>query len=115
MIIRFLGGGRELGGNCIELTSENNSILLDIGLPIENEQDVEVDFKDNYDGILISHTHADHYSRIKRFKNKQNKVYISKPMKKILEASKIFTNPHNNYQINYKRCYNGKKEFVFTD
>lgn len=99
MIIRFIGGGRELGGNCVEITSNNESILLDVGMPIEKNYSEEITFRDTYAGILISHTHMDHYLRMEFLKDKKVNVYISDPMKDIFEANEIFLNERI---LNYK-------------
>lgn len=80
-------GTNEIGGSCIELQSGNSRILLDFGMPLLTtngkafnfrefeklsvielvNKNVLPDVKDAYsenskiDGLVISHSHADHY------------------------------------------------------
>jgi ribonuclease J len=67
-------GAHQVGGSCVELSSEDSSILLDLGLPLDHG------FGDDFDanlpqplfqelrqgskkisGVLLSHAHLDHY------------------------------------------------------
>lgn len=88
MKIQVHRGTREIGGTCIELTSGDTRIVLDIGMPLMNEDGTEFDFSIHKDkegpqllaeGILppveglyrwqepavsalfITHGHQDHY------------------------------------------------------
>ncbi|MDT8287143.1 MAG: MBL fold metallo-hydrolase [Elusimicrobiales bacterium] len=80
MKITIHRGAEEIGGNCIELQSGNSRILLDYGAPLpkidpETRKTVQatpeetvLDIPGLYgpsavplDGIVISHTHADHF------------------------------------------------------
>ena len=38
MILTIHRGTREIGGSCIELATENTRILIDIGLPLVDEE-----------------------------------------------------------------------------
>lgn len=57
----------EIGGNCIEITNTNGErILLDVGLPLNIEQNGSelpkgLDLTKKIEGVLISHPHQDHY------------------------------------------------------
>jgi len=70
-------GAHQVGGSCVELSHENFTILLDIGLPLDSG------FNDNpeshlpqplfdkilqgikkIDGVLLSHAHMDHYGLV---------------------------------------------------
>jgi ribonuclease J len=63
-------GANEIGGSCVELESQGQRLLLDLGLPLDAEQnDIKylpevkgLDGKDpSFLGILISHPHVDHF------------------------------------------------------
>jgi len=68
--IRIHRGAKEIGGSCVELESQGQRLLLDLGLPLDAEKnDVkylpEIKGLDGQDpsflGILISHPHVDHF------------------------------------------------------
>ena len=71
MRLRINRGAHEIGGNCIEVKSSGQSILLDLGAPLmgnlsPNEtlppvQGLVEGTNPNLLGIVISHPHADHY------------------------------------------------------
>lgn len=63
-------GAKEIGGSCVELDSQGQRILLDLGLPLDAEKNEskylpEIAGLDGKDpsllGILISHPHIDHF------------------------------------------------------
>lgn len=57
-------GTGEIGGTVIEITSTNNRILLDLGLPLSPESK-QIDVTSlKPDAVLISHPHQDHYGLI---------------------------------------------------
>jgi ribonuclease J len=87
MIVTVHRGTREIGGNCIEVATPSTRLILDVGLPLVNEQREPFDsfkalrssreqliadgtikpvpglFTDDApapDGILLSHAHLDH-------------------------------------------------------
>ena len=90
MNIIFHRGGKEIGGNCIEIQSNNEKILIDVGKSITN-----TDLKDciekysSYDGVLLSHSHIDHYGLLNRI-SKDTKVFCSAATKDILDVNHIF-------------------------
>lgn len=57
----------QIGGNCIELSSDAGRILLDVGRPLDAPNDAvgllptTLDRDRPLDGVLISHPHQDHY------------------------------------------------------
>ena len=84
-------GTQEIGGSCVEIWTENTRIVLDIGMPLLERDGTEFDFKkyandtvadliqknvlpnikgfyadakNLVDGVLISHSHIDHYQLI---------------------------------------------------
>ncbi len=100
MQVRIHRGTKEIGGNCIELSSSGKSILLDLGMPltIANQDDARLpDIPglkdgDNPDllGIIISHPHQDHYGLIPKV-HPAVPIYIGKAAHAILEASAYFS------------------------
>lgn len=57
----------QIGGNCIELSTEEGRIILDVGRPLDAPNDAvgllpaSLDRDRPLDGVLISHPHQDHY------------------------------------------------------
>lgn len=90
-------GAEEIGGNCIELVCGESRILLDYGTPLPKidpvtKKNTQVDPKEAilnieglYDdvgkplaGLIISHTHQDHYGMLfEKTVNPNLKVYMS--------------------------------------
>ena len=64
-------GAEEIGGNCIEVEADGQSLLLDLGAPLMGDlhgvdalppvPGLTDGSNPNLIGILISHPHADHY------------------------------------------------------
>jgi len=100
MKIIFHRGGKEIGGNCIEIQSGNEKILLDIGKPITNK-DLEGCILEGsfYDGVLLSHIHIDHYGLLNRL-SKDTKVFCSAAAKDILDVNQIFLR-QDHYSFNF--------------
>ncbi len=117
-------GTNEIGGSCIELQSGESRMLLDFGMPLlctngkafnfrefEKlsvneliEKNVLPDVKDAYsensriDGLVISHSHADHYGLI-QYLDKDIPVWIGEATYEILKLNNIFQNQKNNIKI----------------
>jgi len=57
-------GASEIGGTCIQLSTDNTTILLDLGLPLnKNSRHIDVAAL-KPDAVLISHPHQDHFGLI---------------------------------------------------
>lgn len=92
-------GTQEIGGTCIEIESQGKSLVLDIGLPL-NDADADamplhpVPGFDRPDpsmlGVLISHPHQDHYGLAYRLP-KETTFLIGQAAQSILEAADLFT------------------------
>ena len=111
-------GTHEIGGSCIELSTENTRILIDIGLPLVDEEgqsfklgnyldlskaellekniakDVPGLYKEDSDSkppdaILISHSHPDHYG-LMPFVKPQIPLYLSEGCLKLIKATYYF-------------------------
>lgn len=112
-------GTHEIGGSCVEITSGDSSIIIDIGMPLINSlgekfsiedydklsgdelisKKVLPDVKGIYkwdqqtkkvDGVLISHPHMDHYGLFNYLREDTN-YYIGESAKKIIDMTCIFT------------------------
>lgn len=70
-------GAHQVGGSCVELSHENSTILVDIGLPLDSgfNDDPESHLPQplfdrirqgikKIDGVLLSHAHMDHYGLV---------------------------------------------------
>jgi len=110
-------GSAEIGGSCVELQSAKSRILIDFGIPLVDKErkpydarildfksieqlkkskdlpNIEGLYKSNkkdIDGILISHSHLDHYGLL-RFINQDIPVYMSEGAGYMIEVSNIFS------------------------
>ena len=123
-------GTNEIGGSCVELISNNNSLIIDIGMPMVDQNRQELDqtifikkpFTDllkegwlpnveglyrntgRIKGIMISHPHADHFGLLK-FVDPSIPVYMGEPTGKIIRLNNIFlpqsiTIPNQHYYRN---------------
>ncbi|MGH6789469.1 MAG: MBL fold metallo-hydrolase [Pseudolabrys sp.] len=58
---------QEIGGNCVEIATNGNRLILDVGRPLDASNDAvgllpkTLELAGNVEGILISHPHLDHY------------------------------------------------------
>lgn len=109
-------GTKEIGGSCVELCSNKVRIIIDLGMPLANEQNEHFDSrllegksvpelmdsrllprisglyageKKEIDAILISHSHQDHYGLLRHI-NPEIPVYMSRGAKALIEASDLF-------------------------
>lgn len=89
MKIKVYRGSNEIGGTCIKLSSKNNTLVLDLGLPLNNLSN-HIDVSEiKPDALIISHPHQDHYGLIKDL-NPKIPVYIGELGKKLIDATRIF-------------------------
>jgi len=134
-------GTHEIGGTCIELSTQNTRILLDFGMPLADK--INNDFKDRnlkdrsikelirdkilypikglyksedpkFDGILISHSHKDHYGFLK-YANPKIPVYISRGAKNLIDVSNIFMPKEQRLEIPDHKIVKHKKSFRIGD
>jgi ribonuclease J len=111
-------GTHEIGGSCVELATENSRILIDIGLPLVDEEgqsfklgnyldlskaelierkiakDIRGIYKEDIDSkppdaILISHSHPDHYG-LMPFVKPQIPFYLSEGCLELIKATYYF-------------------------
>ncbi len=97
MRCRIHRGCHEIGGNCIEIESQGRRIVLDIGLPLKDENNASLpDISgltspdESLLGIFISHPHPDHYGLLERI-TEPVPVFMGDAASKILEVSAFFT------------------------
>jgi ribonuclease J len=117
MQLTIFRGSKEVGGNCVEVQSKNTRIILDVGMPLFDEQGQAHDgfslgrmtsaeleangiipkisglfSKDKSpDAILLSHAHLDHVGLL-RHTNPLIPVYASKGTSKMMLAGSVYAN-----------------------
>ncbi len=89
MKIKIIKGADEIGGSCVELSSERTTILLDYGTPLKQDgKQVVIDKK--LDGVLISHPHQDHYGEIEMI-DPSVPIYCGELSRELMNATRLFT------------------------
>jgi ribonuclease J len=82
-------GSQEIGGTCIQLSQDDTSILLDLGLPLrEGSKPVDVSIL-KPDAVFVSHSHQDHYGLIVDLDPKIP-IYMSELGKRLIDAPRVF-------------------------
>ena len=69
MKVRIHRGTRQIGGTCIELEADGRRVVLDVGLPLDAEDDPALlprvpglhEPDPGPVAVVVSHTHEDHY------------------------------------------------------
>lgn len=97
MRCRIHRGCHEIGGNCVEVESQGKRIVLDIGLPLNDDKNVATpDISgltspdDSLMGIFISHPHPDHYGLLEKI-TEPVPVYMGEASRRIIDVSAFFT------------------------
>ena len=85
MKINIHKGTNEIGGSCIELSTDNTTILLDYGTPLKKGS-IPINIEKKVDAIIISHPHQDHFGELDKV-NKEIPTYCGELS---LELMKIF-------------------------
>ncbi len=81
-------GSEEIGGTCIQLSTNSTTILLDLGLALKKDsKDPDLSGL-NIDGVLISHSHADHFGLIDTL-DPSVPVYIGELGKRFIDATRV--------------------------
>ena len=86
-------GARQIGGSCVEIEHENARLILDLGLPLDAEDDVGLLPSVSYDGlraVLISHPHQDHYGLLHHLPQ-EVPVAMGAAARRIIRAAAPFT------------------------
>ena len=131
-------GTNEIGGTCVELKTDSTRILIDFGLPLVSCLGGDFDAsilkgksiddliklgvlpsidglytgKSQIDGILLSHSHIDHYGLLK-YINKGIPVNMGEATSKIIEINNIFLNDVTH--IKNPKYFNKSQKFVIGD
>lgn len=88
MKITIHKGTNEIGGSCIELSTNNSTILLDYGTPLQ-EDSTQIKIEKPIDAILVSHPHQDHFGEIANI-DTTIPIYCGELAKELMNATKIF-------------------------
>ena len=95
MKINIIRGQNQIGGNIIEISTENTKILFDIGLELDDEKNKTLpdikglfDYK-GYDAVFISHYHGDHLGLAYKI-HKDIPLYMGEKSAKIIQASDTY-------------------------
>lgn len=92
MEIKIHRGQNQIGGNIIELSTQNTKILFDAGLELDDEKNKTLpDIKGlfdskGYDAVFVSHYHGDHLGLVYNI-HKDIPVYMGEKSAKIIQAS----------------------------
>ena len=105
-------GSNEIGGTCIRLSTEQSSILLDLGLPLsKNSKEIDVAAL-KPDAVLISHPHQDHFGLIEALKP-DVPVYMGELSKNLINATRMLLgNDLLKNEIHYFKAW---QSFVIGD
>jgi ribonuclease J len=93
-------GSGEIGGTCIELSTNNTKILLDIGQPLSSESRKLDYYSLKPNAVIISHPHQDHYGLIDAIDSNVT-IYSGELCKKLIDATYIFLEkklPQNDFK-----------------
>jgi ribonuclease J len=83
-------GTHEIGGSCVEISTKNTTILIDIGEPL-NPKAKNISLKGKkIDAVLISHPHMDHYGQLGLI-SEQIPVYTGDLTKRLMDSVATFT------------------------
>ncbi|RLA07782.1 MAG: hypothetical protein DRQ51_04920 [Gammaproteobacteria bacterium] len=88
MKIQIHKGTNEIGGTCIEISTNRTKILLDYGTPL-NDKTEPAAIKHKIDGIVISHPHKDHFGAIADI-DKNIPIYCGELSQKLINSSRLF-------------------------
>jgi ribonuclease J len=100
-------GSNEIGGTCIQLSTDKTTILLDLGLPLSKRSRelglLPTSLPMKPDAILISHPHQDHFGLIDAIAP-DVPVYIGELGKHLIDATRMLIGKrlHNNKFRHFK-------------
>ena len=90
-------GSNEIGGTCIQLSTNKTTILLDLGLPL-SKTNKKINLSNiRPDAVLISHAHQDHFGLIDTI-DPSIPVYIGETGRHLIDATRMLLGKelHNN-------------------
>lgn len=92
-------GTQEIGGTCVEIESQGQRLVLDVGLPLDapDPETIPLHQIQGFDaphpsllGVVISHPHQDHYGLAHRLPE-ENLFLIGEAAERILAAAALFS------------------------
>lgn len=98
-------GSNEIGGTCIQLSTNTTTILLDIGMPL-SKTSKEIDLSNiKVDAVLISHPHQDHFGLIDTIEP-SIPIYIGELGKHLIDATRMLLGKElNNNKFSYFKSW----------
>ena len=105
-------GAQEIGGTCIQISTEKTTILLDLGLPLSAEsRNLDVaSFRP--EAVLISHPHQDHFGLIDAL-DPSVRVYVGELGKRLIDAPRILLG--KTLSANQFHYFKNRQHFVVGD
>lgn len=121
-------GTHQIGGNCVEISTGQARIIIDIGMPLEelgihirNASKADLlkayqsrnilpnvpglfEGEPNIDGILLSHAHGDHYG-LAHVSQEDIPVYMTDDTSKMLMAMSVFAGQFRIWNKREKICF----------
>ena len=134
-------GTHQIGGTCVELVSGKTRIILDYGIPLAVSNGKEFDDRSlqdrsaaelikervlfdisglykgqepQVDGILISHSHKDHYGLLS-YLHSDIPVYVSEGVLKLIHVLNVFTHKRSHVSISNPCIVKHKASFDIGD
>ncbi len=99
MKVRIHRGASEIGGSCVEIESQGQRILLDLGRPLEPDPEADLELPvinglrvgdtGHISGLIISHPHQDHWGLATNI-SKEVPVYMGESASRILQEAAFF-------------------------
>lgn len=112
MRIKIHRGAIEIGGTCIQLTTGQSTILLDLGLPLsKGSKDLDVAVL-SPDAVLISHPHQDHFGLIEALDH-DIPVYMGELSKNLINATRMLLG--NDLLKNEIQYFKAWQSFIIGD
>jgi len=120
MKIKIHRGAKEVGGNCVEISSNASTILVDLGLPLDFDNSKpavsclpqslhdSLNRKNSLNGVLLSHPHLDHYGLTGELPQKIP-VYCGKASWDLINATARFS--PNNFPLPSVKHFNAWEKF----
>lgn len=111
-------GARQIGGSCVEITARNRKrLLIDLGVPLDAPGSTPELLPDiNSDalcGLLISHSHADHYG-LAHYLPPDVPVYLGKSTLDIINAVNCYA-PRQSVELKNAVTFDSYTRFKIAD